>query len=294
MKADAKCFGCCEDKAVGLLKQYQIPEQTEKLVMEQIHQKIKEADREISAPVLMADVMVLLEQYMDIAKAYEEPKRKYNELLLGREAAIWEEIQQEADSFLAALQYAVTGNYIDFGAMEDVKEEKLNELLEKRDEIQLDSEELKRLKAELERAKTLVYILDNAGEIVLDKIFIKVLKEHYPNLQIHAIVRGLPALNDVIMEDAKMTGLSDLVSVISNETNIPGTPIDRIGASAREAIEKADLCIAKGQGNFETMCGCNLNIYYLFLCKCELFVKKFQVERFSPVLKNETRIVQYA
>ena len=140
----------------------------------------------------------------------------------------------------------------------------------------------------------MAYITDNAGEIVLDKVFVEILKTLYPELEIGVIVRGTPVLNDATFMDAEDVGLTKIVEVISNGTDVPGTPLDEVSETALKWIESADLCIAKGQGNFETLRGCGKNIYYLFLCKCELFVRKFGVERFTPVLSNETRIIQYA
>lgn len=94
------------------------------------------------------------------------------------------------------------------------------------------------------------------------------------------------------IENAEDIGLTDIVNVMPNGTDVPGTPIDEINSEVRHLIDEADLCIAKGQGNFETLHGSGRNIFYLFLCKCELFTRKFQTVRFTPVLKNELEIVQ--
>ncbi|MGN1165859.1 MAG: damage-control phosphatase ARMT1 family protein [Lachnospiraceae bacterium] len=293
MKADKECFECCRNKVSGLLEQYQASESVRDRVTIDIEKVLADA-KEKSAPVLMAEVISIVEKSLDISDAYDIPKKKYNHILMEKESAIREEIAKEADIFLAGIQYAITGNYIDFGAMSDVNEDKLNELLNNRKAIRLDKTELGNLQNELRQAKRLAYITDNAGEIVLDKVFIGVMKELYPELEIGVIVRGFPVLNDATCDDAKEVELTESVTVIPNGSDVPGTPLGEISREAKEWIESADLCIAKGQGNFETLRGCGKNIYYLFLCKCELFVKKFGVERFTPVLSNEKRIVQYA
>ena len=128
----------------------------------------------------------------------------------------------------------------------------------------------------------------------MDKVFIRVLKKLYPQLDITVIVRGFPTLNDATYEDAEDIAPTDMVNVMPNGTDVPGTPIDEIDPEVRHLIDEADLCIAKGQGNFETLHGSGRNIFYLFLCKCELFTRKFQTERFTPILNNELRIVQNA
>lgn len=294
MKADIECYKCCIDKAEALLDQHQAPEEMRKLVLEYVGDYLNTVKPDVSAPVLMAEAMHILEQQLGINDAYKVPKEKYNKILLEKEEKIYGEILKEEDQFAEALKFAVTGNYIDFGAMTDVDDSKLNELLKDRAKIVLDAKEAERLKKEFADARRLVYITDNAGEIVLDKIFIRVIKTLYPSLSIDVIVRGVPVLNDATESDARLVGLCEIANVIPNGTNIPGTPLDRIGQEAAAAIEAADFCIAKGQGNFETLRGCGKNIYYLFLCKCELFVKKFGTERFTPILSNEKRIVQYA
>lgn len=295
MKADTECFTCCRDKAAGLLVQHRASEEITAAVMRKVDQILDEAEKsDMTAPDMMAEVLAAAEEKIDISDAYAEPKQKYNRLLLGREAAIYKEIEDSEDRFVAGIQCAITGNYIDFGAMSEVKEEKLNELLDKRTGIKLDAAELMNLRNELGCAKRLVYITDNAGEIVLDKLFIRVLKDLYPDLEIAVLVRGFPVINDATRADAAYIGLDKMITVIDNGTAVPGTPLEKISEEAAWWIESADLCIAKGQGNFETLRGCGKNIYYLFLCKCELFVRKFQVERFTPVLSNEKRIVQYA
>mgnify|MGYP001060237884 CR=1 FL=1 len=292
MKAEKECFECCRNKVSGLLEQYHASESIQAAVLEQMERVLDSAE-EKSAPVLMAEVISAAEAHLKVSDSYQYPKKKYNRILMRQEEEIRQEIAGEKDPFLAGLQYAVTGNYIDFGAMSEVKEEKLGELLSKRGEIRLSEEELEYLRADLANAKRLAYITDNAGEIVLDKIFLEVVKEFYPNLEVGVIVRGAPVLNDATYIDAKAVGLTEIASVIPNGTDVPGTPLDQVNETALTWIESADLCIAKGQGNFETLRGCGKNVYYLFLCKCELFVRKFRVGRFTPVLSNEIRIVQY-
>lgn len=294
MNADTVCLTCCRNKAEGLLEQYRVSEETRDILLKRID-KFLEKDKRIGdmpAPVMMAEILSIVDEKVGIMDAYEKPKKKYNRKLLGLEEAVIADIEKAEDEFLAAIQYAVTGNYIDFGAMDEVSEDLLGELLENRADVELDADELARLKNELEEAETLVYITDNAGEIVLDKVFIRILKKLYPQLDITVVVRGFPTLNDATYEDAEDIGLTDLVNVMPNGTDVPGTPIDEINPEVRYLIDEADLCIAKGQGNFETLHGSGRNVFYLFLCKCELFTSKFQTKRFTPVLNNELRIVQ--
>lgn len=155
---------------------------------------------------------------------------------------------------------------------------------------QLDEAEYAQLCRDLSGASRLLYVTDNCGEIVLDKLAIKELKERYPKLHITVMVRGEDAINDATMEDAKMVGVTEEVPVITNNSSIQGVIYQKLTDEGKQALDTADIILAKGQGNFESLYGCGKNIYYLFLCKCELFSKRFGVERFHGMLVNEKRV----
>ena len=103
-------------------------------------------------------------------------------------------------------------------------------------------------------------------------------------------MRGQEILNDATMRDAEQIGLTDMVPVIGNGSGIAGTFMKDISRESKELMENADVLIAKGQGNFETLQLCGLNIYYLFLCKCEMFARRFQVPQFTGILVNEKNL----
>ncbi|MBR6651757.1 MAG: DUF89 family protein, partial [Anaerotignum sp.] len=108
-----------------------------------------------------------------------------------------------------------------------------------------------------------------------------------PQVEKTIIVRGEPVLNDATMEDALQVGIEKCGKVIPNGTNIAGTYIPWVSAEVKKALEEADILISKGQGNFESLHGCGLNIYYLFLCKCQWFMERFGLPQYSGVFINE-------
>ena len=108
-----------------------------------------------------------------------------------------------------------------------------------------------------------------------------------PELHITVIVRGEEVLNDATMVDAEQIGLTSIVKVIGNGSGIAGTSMRDISKEASDLMEQADVLIAKGQGNYETLQQCGLNIYYLFLCKCMMFANRFQVPQFTGMLMND-------
>ncbi|MDA3925600.1 MAG: ARMT1-like domain-containing protein [Kiritimatiellae bacterium] len=98
------------------------------------------------------------------------------------------------------------------------------------------------------------------------------------------VVRGKPVINDVTMVDAISTGLTELVTVIDNGSDAPGTVLDDCSPLFRDKFENADLIISKGQGNFETLSETSANIYFLFQVKCPLVAEQAQRKMGSHIL----------
>lgn len=130
-------------------------------------------------------------------------------------------------------------------------------------------------------------ITDNCGEIVLDKLFIEQLRKRFPELEIKIMVRGSEVLNDATLEDACYVGMDKLTEVISNGNAVAGTVYDMLPDEAKKALDTADVILAKGQGNYESLCRQGRHIFYSFLCKCELFTSRFNVPRLTGVFVEE-------
>ncbi len=220
---------------------------------------------------------------------YAAIKHHFNALMLDFAAAedLPARLRAASDPLREALGFAMTGNFIDFGAFDSVDESKLRDLLgDASDRVPADSPDYAALVERLAAARRLVYLTDNCGEAVMDKLLIEYLREAYPALAITVIVRGRPVLNDATMEDAVQIGLDRIpdIRVIGNGDGLAGTALSRISPEARDALTAADLILAKGQGNYETLQGCGLPICYAFLCKCALFASRFSVPLYSGML----------
>lgn len=190
------------------------------------------------------------------------------------------------DSMLMGLKYAILGNYIDFSALQDaVNYDTLEEMLRSAQDMALDMAAYEALRADLEQARKLLYITDNAGEIVFDRIFAEQIHEAYPHLEITFMVRGGPANNDALREDAEAVGIP--FPVIDNGNCVAGTQLDMLSREARAAMDGADVIFAKGQGNVETLYGSHYPIYYAFLVKCRRFSEIFQKPLMTPMLVKE-------
>ena len=240
-----------------------------------------------SSPVVVNRILTLQKEMFDQFVDYTDIKKHFNQLMLEQEDWIYADISSAPDPIRRAVQYVMKGNYIDFGVLSDVNSEKLMELLSQAKDQTIDEQIFEELMQDLTSAKNMVLLTDNCGEIVLDKLLIRTIISQFPELQIRVIVRGGHALNDATMEDACQVGLPDLVEVIGNGTCLQGTYLPDISKEARDLLEQADVILSKGQGNFESLQYCGLNIYYLFLCKCDLFTKRFHTHLYNGILTND-------
>lgn len=289
MKINAFCMSCLVQAQARRIQKFQDEEKKACYMREVLHM-IAESDPKWSAPALLEPISKLYEKYWGMQNDLEEEKRTFNELLLSMEDDLEQKIRSRKDPLEAALCLARLGNYIDFSALGEVSAEKLLELLAQAEQETLDTAEYRHFCKDLKDGKHLVYLTDNCGEIVLDKILIKLLREQYPQLMIEVLVRGVAVTNDATMEDARYVGLTEVVPVFGNGSGIAGTELTHISKEAKEKLEQADLILSKGQGNFETLHTCGLNIYYLFLCKCDWFMQRFHAEHLKGMFVNETRI----
>ncbi len=290
MNINLECIYCTIKKADSIFNKYEKNEEKKLEFMKKIFSMIGNIKNDDTAPLLSAKIMKLLCKELQLGDIYYKIKKEYNHFLQSMEENILKHINNSEDKLLTALKYAMVGNFIDFGAMDKVDMDQLKEFIENAPKQGIDFKVYKKFLAELESIKEIAYIVDNAGEIVFDKMFISVIKELYPKINISVIVRGKPIYNDATILDAEEIGLVKIVNVIDNGTDIPGTQLNKINRKSREIIDNADLIIAKGQGNFETLFGCDKNIYYIFLCKCDLFVNRFNMEKFKGIFANEKDI----
>jgi len=284
-----ECIKCIVEKQLSLHPE-NISLQEEIDYMQRVLKIVSGATYDMSAPVIVRQIYDLQKEMFGMEYDYTEIKKYFNVQMLKRYNDFHDKIKKADDRLKLSIQYAMIGNYIDFGAMKEVDENQLHEFLAQAENISLDQEEYDNLKKEIQTKKTMVYLTDNCGEIVFDKLLIQTIREINPNLEITVLVRGGNVLNDATMDDAVQVGLDTLTNVTGNGSNIAGTCLENISIEARKLIETADFIISKGQGNFETLQECGLNIYYLFLCKCIMFANKFQVPRFTGMLLNDNRM----
>ena len=159
---------------------------------------------------------------------------------------------------------AIAGNIIDFGVKSSLSELEVKKTINDSLSGYLDPEQVRDFKKAVMEAEEILYLADNAGEIVFDHLLI----EQLPIEKITVVVKGSPVINDATMEDANVIGLGRIVEVIDNGSDGPGTILHTCSKIFLERFEKADLIISKGQGNYETLSGIDKDIFFLLKVKC--------------------------
>lgn len=285
-RLDPACIACLIGKHLYAAPK-DAPQETQVAYMQRMLRLLADADPAQGAPVLVSAITALRGEMFGEKEDFTQEKLRFNALMLGMEAEIAARIGAAQDPLRAAVQYAMIGNYIDFGAMDSVDEGTLAAMMEDSPRFIPQQAALDALRADLSCAKRLVYLTDNCGEVVMDKLFLALVRRLWPQIEATVIVRGAPVLNDATLEDAQQVGLDRVAHVMGNGSAIAGTCLPDISAQARAQIEAADVIIAKGQANFETLRHCGLNVYYIFLCKCQLFAERFDVPRLQGMLLRD-------
>ena len=287
MRFDAQCIDCLVSRQRRLAQEQGQPEKTYRY-MREVLQAILDAPEDVAAPYLIPKFDEAFEKYWPGADPYAQLKKDSNDFMLERLPKLRQMVELSADPVRTALQLAQVANYIDYGALsERVNTDKLEQMLLHAPDNPLDEGTYARFMAELADGQRLLYIGDNAGEIVADRLFIEQLQKRYPHLSITYAVRGGAALNDVTREDAAAVGLDALVPIVDNGTRIPGTELAYVGEEMRRCLDGADVILAKGQANFETLVTTGLNVYFIFLCKCARFTALFDVPMLTGMFCRE-------
>lgn len=253
----------------------------------EIENIVENRAEEDSSPYLGYLIGRVYERYFGKKSSMREVKNKYNDLVLSMEDAIRRQIEESKNPIQTALMYSRVGNYIDFSAVKDVNEEDFLGLFAKASFSESDIKMTQKLISECENAKTFLLVADNCGEIVLDKLVLEQIKKKYPSIKIYVMVRGGEASNDVTREDAAYVHLDDVAEIIDSGLAMTGMVYKLLPDKSREIMDRADVILAKGQGNYETLSEQGFHIFYLFLCKCEYFVTKFNVKPLTGMFIEE-------
>lgn len=288
MKLGEECRSCLFNSQSKKISDYQDDERIE--FINRIKSLCQSEPEDSASPLLMRKINRVHQELFGKSIDYLKEKEEFNKLCLSYENDIYDIIMNSPDKLEKAIQFAIVGNLIDFTKLTSIDIDLITYFKLQADNQKLNKDVLNDLKRDLSKAHNITYLLDNCGEIVFDKLLIKIVKELYPNVQVTAVVRGQEIVNDVTYFDSAMVGLDKICRVIDNGNDVPGTFLKEISKECKECLDSSDVVISKGLGNYETLHQeCNYNIYYMFLCKCEFFAEMFNVKIWDSVLTKEKK-----
>ncbi|MDE6598188.1 MAG: ARMT1-like domain-containing protein [Clostridia bacterium] len=281
MRLDAECKDCLFNSQLKKVEREQTDLKKLKTFKEGVRELCANPPPDYCAPLLMRDIDRLHKKIFGKGIDYSREKAAFNKKLLCLEDELFAEVTSAPDPVERALAFAMSANYIDFARLCDLDGESVELVLEAAKKANPDGATLEKFKRKLKEAKTLLYLHDNCGEIVLDKILIRVIKKLYPQIEVTSVVRGSPIINDVTRADAAAVGLEKYAKVIDNGTDVPGTYLKEVSPEIISLLKTSDVTVSKGLGNLETLFGEGYEIFYAFNCKCDHIAERFSYPLWS-------------
>lgn len=282
MGFDYRCFFCFNRAFERLLKKEQLTTEEANHFTGEMMRLYLEGSKTLSTPQFSRELHIRLKKYTGQADPYLQGKKQSNDQVLSMYQTLKKKVETATDPFDMALRLAIAGNIIDFAVNDQYNLDETIDLVLNSD---FGIDHSNELKTALSQANTVLYLGDNNGEVVFDKLFIETI--NHPNL-VYA-VRGAPIINDVTLEDATYVGMDKLVPVISNGFDAPSTILDHCSGEFREVFNTADVIISKGQGNLEGLLDHPANnLFFLLMVKCDVIAERLGVSKGSFVVKHNT------
>jgi uncharacterized protein with ATP-grasp and redox domains len=238
-------------------------------VVREILRLAADLDMSQTPPAIGQQIHRLIRNLVGQDDPYHQIKKQFNELALKLYPELRNRILGSDARLETAVRLAIAGNIIDFGVNSSVDESELHKAVSESLTADFDGMQLQSFQDAIEQAEEILYLADNAGEIVFDRLLI----EQLPCEKITVVVKGKPVINDATMEDAEFAGLTRIVEVIDNGSDAPGTILESCSQRFRDCFENADLLIAKGQGNYETLSDADKNIFFILRAKCPIIAR---------------------
>lgn len=286
MRIEYKCLECALSSYCYIVDRQDINQEKKDKLVRWFLVYISNADFNRSAPEMAREVHSHLKAELAIPDLYAQEKKIDNDKILINMKSFKQAIEASDDPILSALKLAISGNILDFGTGHGMDHEVIiSQALAKN--IAVDDSLL--LISNIKIANNILYLADNAGEIVFDKIFIDTLVDNkvLNRDKITIAVRGEPILNDATMDDAEYIGLTENYRVISNGDCTPGTCFKYTSEEFNTTYSEADLVISKGQGNFETLSEVvDKEIFFLLISKCSLVAERLKISIGDLVCKR--------
>lgn len=278
MKTYLECIPCFFKQALIASQIAGADEVTQKKVLDKLSQMIPNFSLEQKPPEMGKDVYALVKEMTGNPDPFKEIKHRFNKIALKLYPNLKKKVKESKDPLLTAIRLSIAGNVIDYGTPNSFNiDDEIEDIL-KKDFAIFDYEKLKNA---LENTSQILYLADNAGEVVFDKILIEEL-----NKEIIYVVRDKPIINDALIEDAVFCGIDKIAKVISSGSDAPGTILEYCSKDFLDIYKNSKLVISKGQGNFEALSEEAKPIFFLFKAKCYCSAKDVGCNINDIILKS--------
>lgn len=261
MRSRVDCLPCVLRQVLATVRRVSPDEWFQARAAVMMMRKIAELDLGRSPAELTHDALLRLRSIIGLSDPFAEDKRNHNAMMLAALPQLRRLVKSSDRALRLAARLAVAGNVIDPGILSefDVQAE-----LKAASERPLAVDQTAELETALKSASTVMYILDNAGEAVVDRLFI----EQMEGLDVTCVVRRAPVLNDATRADAEQVGLGKLATIVDPGAEMLGVVPALSSSAFRKRLREADVVIAKGQANYETLDECERGIFFLLKAKC--------------------------
>ncbi|MBO5354165.1 MAG: DUF89 family protein [Lachnospiraceae bacterium] len=272
MKINEQCLSCLVNQAVKTANLVQAENKEE--LYKKIFASMSTMDFSKTNPEIVGENYRLIKQHTGCEDPYKETKRYYNQFFLEHMG----EYEKKIQSIEEAVKYAIVANIIDFNPVHSNVEADIEHYFSSIDELELTINDVDSMINDIHQAKNMLYLGDNCGEICFDKLLIKQIKLLNPRCTIYFGVRGEAVVNDNTEEDAYLVGMDEVATIISNGDFSLGTILPRTSPEFQRIYQKADVVIAKGQANYESLSEEKKNIYFLLMTKCKVIAEDIGVQ----------------
>lgn len=276
MRIQEKCIPCIVNQAIKAADMVGLKEKDD--LLKKVFAYLSTIDfKGSSTPELIGEIFSLLKKETGNEDPYLETRTRYNKMFLEQAPRLEQEINESGNPFLESIKYAIIGNIIDFNPIHELQFSDIEAYFVRMKEESLEVDDSALLRQEICRADRLLYLGDNCGEICLDKLLIKKIKELNPQCQVFFATRGEAVVNDSVEEDAYSVGIDAYAAIVSNGDSSLGTVLHRTSEEFQEIYQKADIVIAKGQANYECLSDEKKNIFFLLMTKCRVIADDIKV-----------------
>ena len=279
------CVPCFARQALDAARLVTSDEKIHEEVLRQILVHVAQMDLSQPPPAMAREIHEAIRKITGVKDPYAKIKKQSNEFALSLYPELKNIVRSSKNPFTTAVRLAIAGNIIDFGvhsAKAEFDEKQVRDSIANSLKSEINESAVGDLNDEVKRASSILYLADNAGEIVFDRV----LMEEMPLGKITVAVKEHPIINDATIEDAKAAGITNMVRVVGNGSDAPGTILNLCSAEFLKAFDTAGLIIAKGQGNYETLSSVRRNIFFLFKAKCPVISRHLGVEIGNMVISR--------